>query len=72
MSDLSMLLSLERDHRALAGKYATLEAAANEVLRIYMPQFNDSRTVDDCLVGLAAAVCGVDCSQADGGGQHGN
>lgn len=29
---------------------------ANEVLKKYMPQFNDSRAVDDCLVGLAAAV----------------
>jgi hypothetical protein len=33
-----------------------VENAANEVLRVYMPQFNDSRTVDDCLVGLAVAV----------------
>lgn len=33
-----------------------LTAAANEVLRVYMPQFPDSRAVDDCLVGLASAV----------------
>jgi hypothetical protein len=36
-----------------------LEAAANEVLRVYMHKFNDSRAVDDCLVGLAAVVAGV-------------
>lgn len=41
-------------------RIAALEAAANEVLRVYMPQFNDSRAVDDCLVGLAAAVCSTD------------
>ena len=35
-----------------------LTAAANEVLRVYMPQFNDSRAVDDCLVELAAIVAG--------------
>lgn len=29
---------------------------ANKVLERYMPRFNDSRAVDDCLVGLAAAV----------------
>lgn len=40
-------------------EYKKLEAAANEVLRVYMPQFNDSRAVDDCLVGLAAAICGI-------------
>jgi hypothetical protein len=39
-----------------------LKAAANEVLRLYMPQFNDSRAVDGCLVGLAAAVAGIDTS----------
>jgi hypothetical protein len=38
--------------------YRRLEDAANEVLRVYMPQFTDSRAVDDCLVGLAAAVSG--------------
>lgn len=41
-------------------RFDTLEKAANEVLRVYMSQFNDSRSVDDCLVGLAAAVAGVD------------
>lgn len=39
--------------------YAALQAAALEVLRVFMPQFNDSRAVDDCLVALAAAVCRV-------------
>lgn len=34
----------------------SLLAAAEEVLRVYMPQFPDSRAVDDCLVGLAMAV----------------
>ena len=29
---------------------------AEKCLAAYMPQFNDSRAVDDCLVGLAAAV----------------
>lgn len=33
-----------------------LRSAAEEVLRVYMPQFPDSRAVDDCLVGLAAAL----------------
>lgn len=33
-----------------------LRIAAEEVLRTYMPQFPDSRAVDDCLVGLAAAL----------------
>lgn len=32
-----------------------LEKASDEVLRTYMPIFPDSRAVDDCLVGLAAA-----------------
>lgn len=41
-----------------ADELETLRKAANEVLRVYMPQFNDSRAVDDCLVGLAAAVSG--------------
>lgn len=40
----------------LASDYEHLAAAANEVLRQYMPQFTDSRSVDDCLVGLAAAL----------------
>lgn len=44
-----------------------LEEAANEVLRVYMPQFNDSRTVDDCLVGLAAAVADVATAQREVG-----
>lgn len=39
--------------------YERLEKAATEVLMTYMPNFNDSRTVDDCLVGLAAAVAGI-------------
>ena len=42
----------------LMDELETLSKAANEVLRVYMPQFNDSRAVDDCLVGLAAAVSG--------------
>lgn len=40
-----------------AEDYDALLAAANEVLRSYMPQFTDSRAVDDCLVNLAAAIC---------------
>lgn len=71
MSDLSVLLSLERDHRQLTREYTRLEAAANEVLRVYMPQFNDSRTVDDCLVGLAAAVAKVETSQSDAATEQG-
>lgn len=43
-----------------------LEAAANEVLRIYMPQFESSLTVDDCLVRLAAAVAGVATTETKG------
>jgi hypothetical protein len=46
----------------LLAKHKALEAAADEVLRVYMPQFNDSRAVDDGLVGLAAAVAGINCS----------
>jgi hypothetical protein len=46
-------------------RIAQLEAAATEVLRVYMPQFNDSRAVDDCLVGLAAAVANIEPSQSD-------
>lgn len=34
-----------------------LRKAADEVLKSYMPQFPDSRAVDDVLVGLAAARC---------------
>jgi hypothetical protein len=41
-------------------RYAALIVAAEEVLRAYMPQFNDSRAVDDCLVALAKAVGGVE------------
>lgn len=48
-----------------AARYEALEAAANEVLRVYMPQFESSLTVDDCLVRLAAAVAGV--ATASGG-----
>ena len=40
-----------------ADELATLRKAADEVLRAYMPQFPDSRAVDDCLVALAAARC---------------
>jgi hypothetical protein len=47
------------NEHALWEKVTQLERAANEVLRVYMPQFNDSRAVDDCLVGLAAAVAGA-------------
>jgi hypothetical protein len=44
----------------LQTKAGRLEAAANDVLKAYMmPQFNDSRAVDDCLVALAAAVVGA-------------
>ena len=60
---MSALLSLERDHRTLARKYARLESAASQVLTTYMPQFPDSRHVDDCLVALAAAVAGVETEQ---------
>jgi hypothetical protein len=38
-----------------ADELDVLRKAADEVLRTYMPQFPDSRAVDDCLVGLAAA-----------------
>lgn len=40
-----------------ADELAALRKAADDVLRAYMPQFNDSRAVDDCLVALAAARC---------------
>lgn len=40
---------------AAANELDALRKAADEVLRVYMPQFPDSRAVDDCLVGLAAA-----------------
>jgi hypothetical protein len=43
----------------LQSKAGRLDAAANAVLRVHMPLFGDSRTVDDCLVALAAAVAGV-------------
>lgn len=43
----------------LRKRIAELEEAANKVLETYMPMFNDSRAVDDCLVGLAAAVANV-------------
>lgn len=52
----------KRDEKALASHVRLftaapeLLAAANEVLARYMPQFNDSRAVDDCLVQLAVAV----------------
>jgi hypothetical protein len=60
----------------LASDYEHLAAAANEVLRQYMPQFTDSRSVDDCLVGLAAALepwlrVTRDYSPASGGTEHG-
>lgn len=38
-----------------ADELDALRKAADEVLRTYMPQFPDSRAVDDCLVSLAAA-----------------
>lgn len=37
-----------------ADELDALRKAADEVLRTYMPQFPDSRAVDECLVGLAA------------------
>lgn len=44
---------------AAADELQDLRAAADEVLRTYMPQFPDSRAVDDCLVALAAARSGI-------------
>lgn len=57
--------SLEILAKRAQARSERLETAANEVLRFYMPQFNDSRAVDDCLVGLAAAVADVP-TQASG------
>ena len=37
-----------------------LKTAAEEVLRVYVPQFPNSLAVDDCLVGLAAVVAAVE------------
>jgi hypothetical protein len=55
----ALLISLDTGTPLPSDRLERLEAAANEVLRVYMPQFNDSRAVDDCLVGLAAAVSGA-------------
>lgn len=54
--------------KGLGEELSRLKDAAEEVLRTYMPHFNDSRVVDDCLVGLAAAVAGIDPSQSAKGG----
>lgn len=51
--------SLANDLVSTLSRMRTVETAANEVLRTYMPKFSDSRAVDDCLVALAAAVSGV-------------
>lgn len=45
------------DNEKLWAYIVKLEAAAENVLRTYMPQFPDSRAVDDCLVELAAVTC---------------
>jgi hypothetical protein len=50
-------------------EYDSLLAAANEVLRTYMPQFPDSRAVDDCLVNLAAVICKPFGGSTDSGGE---
>jgi hypothetical protein len=50
-----------------AEDYDALEAAANAVLKAYMPQFPNSLAVDDCLVNLAAAICKPFSSPASGG-----
>jgi hypothetical protein len=42
--------------KRLQGEVDALLTAANTVLSHFMPSFPDSRAVDDCLVGLAAAV----------------
>ena len=40
---------------AAADELEALRKSADDVLRTYMPQFPDSRAVEDSLVGLAAA-----------------
>lgn len=44
------------ENAKLAAYIIRLEAAAENVLRTYMPQFPDSRAVDDCLVALAVVT----------------
>lgn len=41
-----------------ADELDALRKAADGVLKTYMPQFPDSRAVDDCLVALASARSG--------------
>lgn len=48
-------LEAEANAKLIAAAPELLEWA-EKVLAAYMPQFNDSRAVDDVLVGLAAAV----------------
>lgn len=48
--------AMPESESAAVDRFMQLRSAAEEVLRIYMPQFPDSRAVDDCLVGLAAAL----------------
>lgn len=60
-SDVGFLLGfidrLWNEYSRRGNELEPLQAAADEVLRAYMPQFPDSRAVDDCLVALAAARC---------------
>lgn len=58
-------LDWKRDCKHTIRRLRVLTEAANAVLRHFMPTFHDSRAVDDCLVGLAAAL-------VDGGGLEGN
>lgn len=44
------------ENTALKTKQEQLLKAANSVMKAYMPQFPDSRAVDDCLVELAVAI----------------
>jgi hypothetical protein len=55
---ISAVLAARKAWVDLQTKAGALEAAAKDVLKTYMPQFSDSRAVDDCLVALAAAVAG--------------
>jgi hypothetical protein len=54
----------------LADRVREFEAAGNEVLDAYMPQFNDSRAVDNCLVRLAAVVANVKTTASDAAVLH--
>lgn len=58
MSEYRGIVLCSAEEFKLAEICRQLETAANEVLRVYMPQFNDSRAVDECLVALALAVSG--------------